>query len=127
MSGAAALLLVAAPTAASVPTAEVANEIVVIGRKLEKTWRGTLAKTDGQLACRTTRSTGDRAIDAIGCETMVTCTRAIEPQMDALAAADLRKSERRRRMQALMQTTVPCMTGHRQEAIARLAVSRAGS
>ena len=52
MSLLATLLLAAAPA----PSDTVDNEIVVIGRKLDKDWRGTLAKADGQLTCRTTRS-----------------------------------------------------------------------
>ncbi|HEY6816146.1 MAG TPA: hypothetical protein VI168_11445 [Croceibacterium sp.] len=111
--------------AAGAPAPVVDDAIVVIGRRLEKDWRGSLAKADGQLACRTTRSTGDPAIDAIGCEAMVACTRPIEPQLDALAAADLRKRERKRQMDALLQTTMPCLTAYHEDAGARLAASRA--
>lgn len=119
----AVLLLQAAAPAALAPAAE--QEIVVIGRKLEKDWRGSLKKTKGRLVCRTLKSTGDKAIDAIGCGAMLTCTHKIEPQMDALATGRLEPAERRRRMDAVVQTTVPCITDYRASAIARLAAARA--
>jgi hypothetical protein len=121
-------LLLAATPAATPPAPEVANEIVVLGRKLETRWKGHLVKTDGQLACKTKRSTGDAAIDAIGCGAMLHCTLAIEPQMDALAAdRALSRRDRRRQMGTLVQTTVPCMEDYRDTAIARLAAARAKS
>jgi hypothetical protein len=119
------LLLAATPAAAPVAP-EVANEIVVIGRKLRTRWKGHLVKTDGQLVCKTKRSTGDAAIDAIGCDAMLHCIPVIEPQMDALAAdRTLSRRDRRRQMNVLAQSTEPCLHDYRNSGIARLAASRA--
>jgi len=121
------LLLAAAPAVAS-PPPEVASEIVVIGRKLETRWKGHLAKTDGQLVCKTKRSTGDTAIDAIGCGAMLHCMLAIEDQMDALAAdRTISRRERRRQMNGLARSTEPCLHEYRDTGIARLAAARARS
>ena len=118
-------LFLAAASAATPLSPEVANEILVVGQRLERDWRGKLAKRDGRLACKTARSTGDVAID---CGAMLHCTLAVEPQMDALAAdRTLSGRDRRRQMDTLVQSTVPCMDDYRNSAIVRLAAARAQS
>ena len=121
-------LLLAAASAGAPPAREASNEIVVIGQKLEKRWKGHLVKDKGRLACKTKRSTGDAAIDAIGCGAMLHCMLAIEAQMDALAAdRALPRRDRRRQMGTLVKSRVPCMEDYRDTAIARLAAARAKS
>lgn len=120
---AAALLQVAAATAAPVPAE--ASEIVVIGRRLAE-WRGTWGEKKGMLACRTTRSTGDAEIDALGCRTLVACAAPKVPEFRAIAATKLPKRERNRRMTAASQAMMPCLTQTREREIAALADRRAG-
>ena len=85
------------------------DEIVVIGRKL-RNWKGRFAKKDGQLSCRTTKSTGDRDIDAIRCGGMIACTGPIEAELERLSASkSLKRVEKERQMNSLLQTTIPCM------------------
>ena len=124
MSLLATLLLVAAPAAAPA-SPEVGNEIVVIARKM-KTWRGDLRQVDGELACRTKKSTGDRAIDAIRCEAMLACYGPLQPEMDRIAASDLRRAAKTRRMTETAQSAFPCLDQHHEAAVARLAAQRAG-
>lgn len=86
------IALQAAPVVAAnqVPSADV----VVIGQKL-KTWSGkidSISRTP--LRCRTTRSTGDRDIDGIGCETMTDCMSQMRERM--LAVGDRRQSKEAR-------------------------------
>ena len=114
------LSLAAAPLPAAVE-----NEIVVIGFRLKNDWRGTLFKQDGRLGCKTTQSTGNQAIDAIGCGAIVTCTAPIEAQMDQLASAKLSKRERSRRMSELTRSTLPCLENYRAEHVRRLATASA--
>jgi hypothetical protein len=123
MSGWLALALAAAPAAEPAPA--VAEEIVVIGERL-KEWRGNWRTRNGALTCKTTRSTGDAEIDAIGCQALTTCLAPIAPQMKVLANAKLAKSERDRRMTALGQSAVPCLTDTRNAAVDALAARRAG-
>jgi hypothetical protein len=98
-------------------------EIVVIGTRL-KAWRGSFRSHGGRISCRTTKSTGDAAIDAIGCDSMVACLDPVAVQFDALAEATRDKAERARRLDALLQTRVPCLNETRQAGIARLAAER---
>lgn len=116
-----ALALTSAPDAAQ-PEREA--EIVVIARKL-KDWRGSFRTKKGAVHCQTTRSTGDVEIDAVGCTAMVTCVTPHMAAMQAIAVLRESKEERSRRMNALMQTTLPCMTEQRAAGIAALADRRA--
>ena len=120
----AALLLSATPAAAAAPGD--AGEIFVIANKL-KEWKGTWGSKKGVLACRTTRSTGDAAIDAIGCQTLVACATPLVPQFQAIAAAKLSKAERQRRMDAASRSMLPCLEQQREVGIAALADRRAGA
>ena len=54
------------------PVDAVAEEIVVIATRL-KDWRASLVESHGDLRCYTQRSTGDAAIDRIGCQSMLQC------------------------------------------------------
>lgn len=124
MSAAAALLLAVMPVAAP-PAPAVAEEIVVIGRKLAD-WRGIWKSRKGVLSCKTTRSTGDKAIDAVGCQALIACTTPLVPQFQAIAGAKLAKAERDARMNTLAQSIGPCLVERRADGIAALADARAG-
>lgn len=123
MSVLAALLLATVP--AAVPAAQ-ADEIVVIGERL-KAWRGKFGTKDGVASCRTTKSTGDREIDAIGCNALVACITPHASQMQAIADMKLPKAERNRRLNDAMQPVGPCLVEKRGDAIANLAARRAGA
>jgi hypothetical protein len=120
----ATLVLAAAPAAAP-PSPEAGNEIVVIARKM-KSWRGNVRQVDGELVCRTKKSTGDRAIDAIRCEAMLACYAPLQPEMSRIAASDLGRAEKKRRMTETAQSAFPCLDQHHEAAVARLAEQRAG-
>ena len=123
MSALAAVLLFAATPAAVPP---VQSEIVVIGEKLND-WRGTWGAKKGVVACRTTRSTGDKEIDAVGCQALVSCASPLVPQFKAIAESKLPKAERQRRMDIAVQPMVGCLTHAREAGIAALADRRAGA
>ncbi|MFA9201742.1 MAG: hypothetical protein ACEQR8_11290 [Cypionkella sp.] len=123
MSGWLALALAAAPAAGPAPA--VAEEIVVIGERL-KEWRGKWRTRSGAATCATTRSTGDREIDALGCAALVACVTPLIPRMQAIAELKLSKPERNRRMDAAAQDIGPCLAERRGDAIAALAARRAG-
>jgi hypothetical protein len=90
MSSVMLLLLMATATAASVPqtppTAEEEAEILVIANRLNS-WRGSVRLSDDRARCRTTRSTGDRRIDRIGCDAMTYCFVEVRSQMSQASAA----------------------------------------
>lgn len=119
MSAIAALFLAAAPSALPAE-----SDVIVVTRRLES-WRGRLNSRPGEkAACRTTRSTGDRAIDAIGCQTLISCIAPVQPQMLEIANSHLGRDEKRVRLDALAQTRVPCLERVRDEGIAALTAQR---
>lgn len=112
------------PTFVTAPSEEVAEEIVVIGRKLE-TWKGGLSAQDGQLSCRTNRSTGDKEIDGIRCGAMLRCFAPEVPEMNRLSSLDVPTRERNRLMQAHAETLVPCLDEAHEAGVRYLAEVRA--
>ncbi|WP_394270493.1 hypothetical protein [Qipengyuania sp.] len=124
MSVLAALALAAAPAAE--PVALAADQIVVIGERL-KTWRGKWRTDKGAARCQTTKSTGDREIDAIGCSALEACVTPLIPRMQAIAASKAPRAERNRLMQAASQPIGPCLVERRGDGIAALAERRAGA
>ena len=132
MSLIATILLAGTPAAAAAaPDPAAAQEIVGIGRKIDKRlsrWRGRLRKVDGEVVCQTRRSTRDKAIDAIGCDAMLACFGPVIPQMDRISASEtLSRKEKDERAGALARSTGPCVYEVRQRGIERLARERAGA
>ena len=119
-----AILLAGSPAAMPAPTpVEIADEIVVIGQRLHE-WRGNWSTKKGIVSCRTTKSTKDREIDAIGCASLVSCVTPLVPQLQSIADMKLPKAERNRRLNAAAQSIGPCLTERRGDAIADLAARR---
>jgi hypothetical protein len=121
------VLLVLLALAAAQPVAEPAvdNEITVIANKL-RAWQGSWKLRKGAIICKTTRSTGDRLIDAIGCDAMVQCIQPLAPQWSALNEAKLPKDEANRRADALQKEAKvgECVFARREAGIAALAAAR---
>ncbi|WP_086607005.1 hypothetical protein [Erythrobacter donghaensis] len=101
------------------------HEIEVIANKL-RTWRGDWKLSKGNVTCKTKRSTGDKAIDAIGCDAMVQCIAPIAPQFVALGESKLPKDEMNRRADALLKDAGigECVVSRREAGIAALAAAR---
>lgn len=125
------LLAQAAPAVApstfdlAAPSSEtVAEEILVIGRKLE-TWKGGVYKRDDKLTCRITQSTGDKDIDAIRCGAMLRCFAPETEAFDRIAASDVPEADRNRQMQALAEKLKPCVAAADEAGTRHLAERRA--
>jgi hypothetical protein len=118
-----ATLALAAIQPVTEPPAE--NEIVVVGNKLRE-WRGNWRLRKGVVSCKTKRSTGDKAIDAIGCDAMVQCFGPLAPRFAALEGGKLPKDELRRQTDALLQEAAigVCLTAKREAGIAALVAAR---
>lgn len=110
--------------AAASPVAPVADEIVVIGQRL-KVWRASLRSRGPKLTCKTQASSGDPAIDALGCAAMTDCWPDARPRFSASQARGLAKAERTRLMGVAEQAYGECMTARRTALIAELAARRA--
>ena len=105
---------------------EVAEEIVVIGRELEK-WKGGVYKQDGELRCRIKTSSGDEDVDAIRCGAMLRCFAPEVETMDRIAAMDIPRKERSEMMQAHAESLKPCLDAAHQAGMRFLAERRVGA
>jgi hypothetical protein len=101
------------------------DDIVVIGEKL-KGWSGKVSETIGIRSCRTTKSTGDKEIDAIGCRVLTDCFVPMKPRMIAAAKAAGRDVEKRKAAQAPLNAELTvCFKERRTALIAELLDRRA--
>ncbi len=125
------MLMAALALAAAQPAAETTaeppadNEITVVANRL-RDWAGRWKLRKGAIACKTTRSTGDKAIDAIGCNALVQCLTPLAPQFAALEKAKLSQEETASRARALHDEAKvwECVTDRRSDAIAALVAAR---
>ncbi len=102
---------------------KVAAQVPKIAEKLHQ-WRGGWGAADGKLACKTVKSTGDEAIDAIGCYATLTCVKPAYPELKAIADGKGTAEEKKTKMRAKLAGLQTCMTKHRGQGIAALALKR---
>ncbi|MEK9213242.1 hypothetical protein [Sphingomonas sp. 2378] len=107
------------------PAPVVQNEITVIGRKL-RDWRGSIMTKDGSTRCVTKKSTGDRDIDQIGCDAMLTCLPRFEGEFKAVLSTSRDKVSRRRMNADISQRLTACVEEHHDRLVEALADRRAG-
>ena len=119
------LMALAAATATVPPPPEVAQEIVVIARKM-KVWKGGVSKVGGRMICKTSKSSGDKPVDAINCGAMLSCLKPLEPRIDSLMGSELPVGEKRRGFDAILTGVAPCVKSYSDTAVDRLARERAG-
>ena len=121
------MLIAALALAAAQPAAEppVDNEITVIANKL-RDWRGNWRLRKGAVTCKTTRSTGDKAVDALGCDAMVACITPIAQQVDAIDVKKVGKEAAQQQVNGLFEAAkvYDCMFAHREAGKAALAAAR---
>lgn len=122
----AAILFAAAAPAATPPPPEVAQAIVVTRRKL-KTWKGGVSKVGGKMVCKTRKSSGDKALDAIRCGAMLTCFKTAEPRIDTLMSSKLPAREKKLTLERIGTELVPCIEDYEDAAVLRLAREKAGA
>ncbi len=103
-----------------VPAAPV-EEITLIGRKL-RNWRGKLSAGGGRMRCTTRQSSGDAAIDAIGCTAMTACFPTFEPELRAIRKAP--RPERDRRNAEVNRSLTACVAGRHEVLVRDLADRR---
>lgn len=102
---------------------KVAAEVPKIAEKL-RNWRGTWAAVDGKLACKTVKTSGDEDVDKIGCLATLTCVKPAYPELKAIADAKATDEQKKIRMRAKLDSLQPCMSRHRGQGIAELALKR---
>jgi hypothetical protein len=119
------LLLALAMQIASDPVTARQDEIVVIGQK-QKNWRGNLKHKKGVPFCKTTRSTGDKEIDKIGCDAMIICFPIHGSGLMKLAKQYKKKSEFNAAAKPIYAEMGNCVFKNRDQGISELANKRLG-
>jgi hypothetical protein len=121
------LLVLTLALVAAEPVAEpaVENEILVIGNKL-RGWRSSLRLRNGAVKCKTQRSTGDKAIDSIGCNAVIRCMTPFAREWQAIDDAKISQEEKSLQLTELIKTSAfnECVVQNRNEQIAILAAKR---
>ena len=120
------MMALAVLAAAQVAVPTVADEVVVIGRKLQ-TWRASCSTKGQVFTCRTKRSSGDREVDRIGEASMEACFPAARPRFEAAHAKGVGAVQRKAMMVAAEKDYGRCMVSRRDAAISALADKRAAA
>lgn len=121
-------VLLALALAQGVPLAEAAApspDIVVMARKL-KNWRGEWKLRKGRVTCKTRKSTGDKEIDAIGCQAMSTCLTPHVSGIEAITSSKEASDSKNKRLAAVLNSTLPCVNAEHEKGLVALAERRAG-
>lgn len=120
------MLLALVLAQAAVMPPPVADEITVIGRRLQH-WTGRVSTTIGITTCRTLKSTGDREIDTIGCTAARQCWPQYRHAMEVASDRKLPADTRREMIATVKADMRPCVTATRDSLIAELADRRAAA
>ena len=105
------------------PAPSPADDIVVIGQRLQR-WRAGITIRKGVMTCKTKQSTGDVAIDGIGCAAMKACWPVAQPRFEATRDTALSSDERKRIAAEANRDLGTCVGDKRQGLIADLATRR---
>ncbi len=113
----AALLLLQAASATA------ADEVVVIGRRLDS-WEAKFRSGRKGKQCRVTRSTGDAEIDRIGCVAMEACMPIFQSRTAATNDRGIRPEVKKMMQTSLYAELTTCVKRERTAGIAALVARR---
>jgi len=105
------------------PAAPVPEDVVVVGRRLAR-WKGRITTTLGVTDCRTTRSTGDRELDAVGCRALTGCWSEHRPRYEAARDKGLATDPRARMRAEAEAGLTACLKDRRDALVAQLVARR---
>ncbi len=111
------LMLQAAPAPAA--------DAVAIVERLDR-WKGSVRNSGGVARCRTSRSTGDAAIDAIGCAAAEACEPQYQSRLDGAIDRSIRPETRKLMLVALKEKLAQCVK-ERRTSLANDLVARRGT
>ncbi|WBO22397.1 hypothetical protein [Sphingomonas abietis] len=116
------LLLLISPTMASPPPAD--DAIVVMGRRLDQ-WVGTFEIRGTHRRCTTKSSSGDPAIDRVGCQAFLSCADQYQAETDASDEKGIASATRRARKEGLIADMRACIADQRMVLLRQLDAHRA--
>lgn len=105
--------------AASGPTPDIA----VLEQKLGK-WKGRWGFDDGKFVCQTTQSSGDSAVDSVGCSALIACLGPEGQRLNAIAQGAGDDKTRADEIQAIARKSAPCVAEKRHDGLIALAQLR---
>ncbi len=112
--------------AAQAAPAAVPSEVVVTARRLQD-WRGKANANARGTRCRTVRSTGDKDLDQIACDSMRWCMGSMQGQAAALAERGVAAAVLKQRQAALNAGLTTCMTEQHERRVSDLLDRRAAA
>lgn len=117
-----ALIMQSQPVA--LPVAEaVEDEIVVTGHKLDR-WRGQFSLRGEKFKCKTIRTSGDKAIDPIGCAAIVECLVPLRARITQSDDKSLGADRQRALKKGITDDLGPCVGATRRVMIAEFVAKR---
>lgn len=118
----AAALFVLAMQAA--PAVDQASDVVAIGQRLEKGFKGGVKFDKNGAQCSIKTSTGDADIDRIGCGALEVCFPQFQSRFEATRDRAIRPEVRKVMQGALNQELAACFARERTSGIAALVAKR---
>lgn len=122
MSVLAALIFLQAAPQAAEPAPD--SDIVVLGQKL-RNWKGTWRSRKGAISCRTTKSSGDRDVDAVSCQAFMVCLSPDAARIEMLMDGKGKRAVRQSALNDLFAGKKACFDEQHKRGIAALADRRA--
>jgi hypothetical protein len=98
-------------------------DISVLEAKLGK-WKGRWGYNDDKFVCETTQSSGDSAVDSVGCSALVTCLGPEGQRLNAIAQGAGDDKTRAEEIQAIARKSAPCVAEKRHAGLIALAQLR---
>lgn len=116
--------LAPAPGKSTAPlSAKAAPDIATLEQKLAG-WKGRWGYNDDKFVCETRTSTGDSAVDAVGCRALVTCLGPEGQRLNAIAQGAGTDKDRADEIQAIVSRSAPCVADKRHDGLVALAQLR---
>jgi hypothetical protein len=93
------------------------QEIVVIAKRLDK-WQGKFSLRGEKFKCKTSRSTGDKGIDVIGCNAIRQCLVPLQPRLTESDNKAIGDDKRRNLKKAIFDDLGACVKETRNTMVA---------
>ncbi|WP_206242497.1 hypothetical protein [Novosphingobium terrae] len=113
----------AAQTMAQAANTEAGSDLSALEKKLE-VWKGRWGYNDGKFGCETRNSSGDSAVDSVGCQALMACLGPEEQRLNAIAQGAGDDKTRGSEMQAIVAKAQPCIAEKRHQGLIALAQLR---
>lgn len=114
---------IALQAAMAEPGFSVDQEIVVTAKRLDK-WQGKFLLRGEKFKCKTSRSTGDKGIDAIGCNAIRQCLVPLQPRLTESDDKALGDDRRRELKKAIFDDLGACVKETRKTMVAEFVSQR---